>query len=70
MTAEATAVRVMRSKKVAAMRARGKTTRTLGATAQRPRGRIRGAYMCRVCVFADGPVTMRRAAGIGPEPIF
>jgi hypothetical protein len=70
LTTDATAVEVMRSKQVAAMRAREKSKRTLGATVQRPRERIRGAYMRRVCVSTDGAVTMRRAAGSGPRRIF
>ena len=43
--------------------------RTLSASAQCPRRRIRGAYLGQVCVSADGPVTLRRPAGEGARRI-
>lgn len=50
-----------------------KSARTLGATEQRPRRRIRGANMLRVCVSADGLVTMcrsgKRAASVCIDPL-
>ena len=39
--------------------------RTRAVTAQRPARRILGANLGRVCVYADIPVSLRRAAGLG-----
>ena len=38
--------------------------------AARPRRRIRGAYLGRVCVWADAARSLRRAAGLGSRRIF
>jgi hypothetical protein len=49
---------------------RGGRAWSLSVTAQRPRRRIEGANIGRVCVLADIPSTMRRAAGLGCWRIF
>ena len=51
-------------------RARMYPTWTFSATAERPPRRKPGAYLGQVCVSADGPVTLRRAAGEGARRIY
>ena len=44
--------------------------RTLGTSAEWPRRRKPGAYLGQVCVSADGPITLRRAAGEDARRIY
>jgi hypothetical protein len=56
--------------RIAARRARRNVRQTRADVSERPRRCIQGAYLGQVCVSADDPITLRRAAREGARRIF